>query len=45
MPHILKNKDIEIDIDLPEEGYRFSRFDQTGKITEIKFKNIYLFYK
>lgn len=39
MPHILKNQDLEIHIDLPLEGYNFSRFDWTGKITLIKFQN------
>jgi hypothetical protein len=39
MPHILKNKHIEIHIDLPDEGYQLSRFDWTGKITALKFKN------
>lgn len=40
MPHILKNKTVEIHIDAPLEGYQFSRFDWTGKITKVKFKNI-----
>lgn len=40
MPHILKNKHLEIKIDLPTEGYKSSRFDYSGKITEIKFKGI-----
>lgn len=39
MPHILKNDKLEIYIDLPEEGYGFSRFDWTGKITQVKFQN------
>jgi hypothetical protein len=39
MPHILKNKNLEIHIDFPEENYNFSRFDWTGKIVKVKFKN------
>ena len=39
MAHILQNKSLEIHIDLPEEGYNFSRFDWTGKITQVKFQN------
>ena len=27
-------------IDLPNEGYNFSRFDWTGKITQLKFQNM-----
>ena len=40
MPHILKNKYLEIHIDLPLENYHFSRFDWTGKISKVKFNNI-----
>ena len=40
MPHILKNNTLEIHIDLPQENYNFSRFDWTGKIVSVKFKNI-----
>ncbi|MEL6823230.1 MAG: hypothetical protein AAFP70_15830 [Calditrichota bacterium] len=40
MPHILKNDQLEVHIDLPGENYSFSRFDQTGKITEVRYKNI-----
>ncbi|GAA4895953.1 hypothetical protein GCM10023311_20890 [Flaviramulus aquimarinus] len=40
MPHILKNKNLEVRIDLPDENYNFSRFDWTGKIVEVKFKDI-----
>ena len=39
MPHVLKNNNVEIYIDLPQEGYQLSRFDWTGKITWVKFKN------
>jgi len=39
MAHTLKNNSLEIHIYLPEEGYNFSRFDWTGKITQVKFKN------
>jgi hypothetical protein len=38
MPHLLKNENLEIYIDLPNEGYRLSRFDWTGKITTVKYK-------
>lgn len=37
MPHILKNKSLEIQIDLPLEGYSLSRFDWTGKIVGVTF--------
>ena len=40
MSHILKNKNLEILIDLPNENYNFSRFDWTGKITKVKFQNV-----
>lgn len=40
MPCILKNNSLEVHFDLPLEGYNFSRFDWTGKITEISFKNV-----
>ncbi len=42
MGHILKNKNLEIQIDLPLENYNFSRFDWTGKIVNVKFQNILL---
>jgi hypothetical protein len=42
MPHILKNKNIEIQIDLPTENYNSSRFDWTGKIVNVTFQNIQL---
>lgn len=42
MAHILKNKNLEIQIDIPFENYNFSRFDWTGKIVEVKFHNIRL---
>jgi len=40
MTHILKNKNLEIRIDLPVENYNFSRFDWTGKIVSVKYKGI-----
>lgn len=40
MAHILKKKNLEIKIDVPLENYSFSRFDWTGKIVDVKFKNI-----
>ena len=42
MTHILKNNNLEIHIDLPLKNYNFSRFDWTGKIRSVKFKNIYV---
>ncbi|MGY8916567.1 MAG: hypothetical protein ACKVJF_15970, partial [Flavobacteriales bacterium] len=40
MSHILKNESLELYIDLPKENYQGSRFDWTGKIGHVKFKNI-----
>jgi hypothetical protein len=40
--HILKNKNLEIHIDLPLENYNLPRFDWTGKITTVKYNNIYV---
>jgi len=40
MPQLLKNKNLEIQIDLPDENYNFSRFDWSGKIAQVKFQNI-----
>ena len=40
MPHILKNDKLELRIDDPEEHYRGSRFDWTGKIAAVKFKGV-----
>lgn len=40
MAHILKNNNLEIHIDFPFENYKFSRFDWTGKIVEVKFQNM-----
>ena len=42
MSHILKNKNLEIEIDLPAENYNFSRFDWTGNIVSVKYNNIQL---
>lgn len=42
MTHILKNDTIEIQIDFPLENYNFSRFDWTGKIASVKYKNNYI---
>lgn len=39
MTHILKNENLEIQIDLPLNNYNFSRFDWTGKIVSVKYKN------
>lgn len=40
MTFILKNKNLEIHIDHPAKNYKFSRFDWSGKIAEVLFKNI-----
>ena len=40
MPYKLNNDILEIQWDLPREGYDFSRFDWTGKITQIRFKGV-----
>ena len=40
MPYKLNNDILEIQWDLPSEGYDFSRFDWTGKITQIRFKGV-----
>ncbi|MGB5435401.1 MAG: hypothetical protein WBM98_05870 [Maribacter sp.] len=39
MAHLLKNKNLELHIDFPEDNYNFTRFDWTGKITQVKFQN------
>ncbi|MEI7896750.1 MAG: glycoside hydrolase family 2 TIM barrel-domain containing protein [bacterium] len=40
MTHVLKNRNLEIQIDLPLANYIASRFDWTGKIVSVKYKNI-----
>lgn len=40
MTHVLKNKNLEIRIDAPLENYDFPRFDWTGKIVSVTYKNI-----
>lgn len=42
MPHILKNDNLELIIDLPLENYNFTRFDWTGKIRSVNYRDIYL---
>ena len=42
MTHILRNKNLEIHIDMPLSNYNLSRFDWTGKITSVKFKDKYI---
>ncbi len=42
MTHMLKNKTLEIHIDLPLENYKGARFDWTGKITSVKFQDMEL---
>ncbi len=37
MPHILRNKNIELHLDDPLERYQSARFDWTGKITKVAF--------
>ncbi|PSR11356.1 MAG: hypothetical protein DA408_11945 [Bacteroidetes bacterium] len=39
MPQLLQNQQLEIHLDLPDEGYHLPRFDWTGKITLVKFQN------
>lgn len=36
----LQNQNLAIQIDLPHEQYQFSRFDWTGKISNLRFKGI-----
>ncbi len=38
MPHILRNQEVTLHIDLPEENYQLTRFDWTGKITQVTFQ-------
>ena len=38
MALFLTNKEIEIEIDLPEANYQFSRFDWSGKIVSAQYK-------
>ena len=40
MPHALSNNFLEVQLDFPLEGYSFSRFDWTGKITQVLFKGV-----
>jgi hypothetical protein len=40
MPIVLKNTKLEIQIDLPGEGYVAPRFDQTGKISSLSYRGI-----
>jgi len=40
MPLELRSKNLMLSIDLPNEGYNSSRFDYTGKIAVVRFKNI-----
>jgi len=40
MPQILKNSELYVEIDLPHEGYQFSRFDWTGKIREVRYHDM-----
>lgn len=40
MTQVLKNENLEIEIDLPLTNYNFSRFDWTGKIVSVRYKGI-----
>ena len=40
MTHVLKNNNLEVQIDLPLTNYNFSRFDWTGKIVSVMYKGI-----
>ena len=40
MAHILKSNSLKVAIDLPLENYKGSRFDWSGKISSIRFKDI-----
>ncbi|MBT8179884.1 MAG: hypothetical protein HKP60_12275 [Eudoraea sp.] len=40
MPCTLKNNTLEVHLDLPMEGYSYSRFDWSGKITKVKYRDI-----
>lgn len=40
MAYRLQNDKIEIQVDHPNEGYGFNRFDHTGKITSVKYQGI-----
>ncbi|MGZ2370330.1 hypothetical protein ACXR6G_11120 [Ancylomarina sp. YFZ004] len=40
MTHVLKNKNLEVHIDLPLDNYQLSRFDWTGKITSLIYKGV-----
>ncbi len=42
MAHVLKNNTLEIRIDEPFERYQGSRFDWTGKISEVIYRGIFL---
>lgn len=42
MPHTLFNDILQLTIDLPHENYQVPRFDQTGKITGVKYKDLCL---
>lgn len=40
MTHILKSDSLELHVDAPLEGYQFTRFDWTGKITQVWYRGI-----
>jgi hypothetical protein len=40
MAHVLSNDLLELHIDDPTEGYQFTRFDWTGKITQVLHRGI-----
>jgi len=39
MAHILRNSNVEIRIDFPQEIYKHARFDWTGMVSEVKYLN------
>jgi hypothetical protein len=43
MSIVLKNSKLRIEIDKPGQNYRASRFDWTGKITQVTYNNKYTF--
>ncbi|MFK7920887.1 MAG: hypothetical protein AB8H47_02975 [Bacteroidia bacterium] len=42
MPHRIRNKQLEVLIDLPHENYAGARFDWSGKIAEVKFNGEFI---
>ena len=40
MPHFLRNHQLEMQLDLPREGYARPRFDWTGKIVSLSYQGL-----